>query len=240
MSFNAEPIVRLDSVSKSFGDHHVLEAISFTLQKGEFVYLVGRTGVGKSTILKLLYGDVKAQFGSIEVGEFQLKDIGRDQVPMLRRRLGIVFQDYQLLPDRNVYDNILFALKATGWKKSSSIKQRISEVLMKVGMSGKSETMPHQLSGGEQQRVSIARALINEPVLLIADEPTGNLDPEASAYIMEILRRINLSGTAIMMATHEYSLIKEYPARVLELDQRKVKDYESGPQFLSAYGSRLH
>jgi cell division transport system ATP-binding protein len=234
-----EAIVQFDHVSVSFMEKQVLQEVSFQLSKGEFTYLVGPTGTGKSTILKLIYADVIPQYGTIRMGEFQVNQLDHRQIPLLRRKLGIVFQDYQLLPDRNVYQNIHFALRATGWRKSAHIKGRIQEVLMKVGMAGKAESMPHQLSGGERQRVTIARALINDPVLLIADEPTGNLDPKAAEYIMEVLWSINYGGTTLLMATHEYPLIQRHPARVLELRDCKLTEYAHSANFLSQYRDRL-
>lgn len=192
--------------------------------------------MGKSTIMRLVYADLKPSRGFIKVGDKQLGQLTFKEVPYLRREMGIVFQDFQLLPDRTVYSNIQFALKATGWKDRKKIKQRIQEVLMKVGMTGKSSAMPYQLSGGEQQRVAIARALINDPMILIADEPTGNLDPEASKHVMEVIRKINLGGTAVMMVTHEYDIIRQYPSRVLELDEGSLTDFQRGNDFLDAYG----
>lgn len=232
-------IVTFSSVTCSIQDRILFQNVSFELQQGQFCYLVGRTGVGKSSILKLLYADMLADRGEIAVAGFRVTGLNSKDVPMLRRKLGIIFQDYQLLPDRNVYQNLYFALKATGWRKTAHIKQRIDEVLIQVGMTGKAGSMPHQLSGGEQQRVVIARALLNEPMLLIADEPTGNLDPETSVYIMDLLQKIHHAGTAVLMATHEYQLIKAYPARVLELAQGSLSNYSKGEEFLLQYGSRL-
>ena len=186
--------------------------------------------------MRLVYGDLKPTRGFIRVGEKQLGQVTAKDIPYLRREMGIVFQDFQLLPDRSVYHNIQFALKATGWKDRKKIKQRIQEVLMQVGMTGKANAMPYQLSGGEQQRVSIARALINDPMILIADEPTGNLDPEASRHVMDVIRQINLSGTAVLMVTHEYDIIRQYPSRVIELSDAHITDFSRGNDFLEAYG----
>lgn len=230
-------ILSFSSVSLSIHQRFLLKEVSFQLKKGEFVYLVGRTGVGKSSLLKLIYADMPVDTGSIMVAGYQASHIPKTEIPFLRRKLGIVFQDYQLLPDRSVYQNLQFALKATGWKKAADIKRRISEVLIQVGMAGKANTFPHQLSGGEKQRATIARALLNEPALLIADEPTGNLDPETSQYIMELLKKIHHAGTAILMATHEYQLIKQFPARVLELSAGEITDHDSADLFLAQYGA---
>ena len=209
------------------------------MMEGDFVYLVGRSGSGKSTLLRLLYADQQHQAGEVRVDRFQLKSISPKEVPFLRRKLGIIFQDYQLLSDRDVSQNLQYVLKATGWKRRRDIKRRINEVLLQVGMTGRSQAMPHQLSGGEQQRVAIARALLNSPALIIADEPTGNLDPHAAQHIMGILREINYLGTAILMATHEYGLIHDYPGQVIELLDGKAQLYEESSSFLEAYRSRL-
>lgn len=229
----SRPVISFQGVSARYDERLVLKQISLDIDMGEFVYVVGPTGIGKSTILKLIYADLAAVEGKIRVGDFDLGSISRKKIPFLRRKLGVVFQDFQLLPDRDVYDNIYFALRATGWKESAKIKQRISEVLVNVGMSGKSNAMPHQLSGGEQQRVAIARALVNDPIVLIADEPTGNLDPQATAYILDILRKINISGTAIIMATHEYRIIEKYPSRVLQVSAEGLIDHADPVAFLA-------
>ncbi len=221
-------IIHFDKVDAGYGTHSILEQVSFTLQPGEFVYLVGSTGSGKSSLLKLLYADMSATSGSITVGKFQTSPLPKKEIPYLRRQLGIIFQDFQLLPDRSVTENILFVMQATGWKDTQKMKTRASELLMQVGLSGRASALPHQLSGGEQQRVAIARALVNDPILLLADEPTGNLDPEATRAIMEILMRINLNGTAVLMATHNHHLIGEYPARTLELHSGKITDHPIG------------
>lgn len=209
-------------------NHNVLSGVNFSMGKGEFVYLIGATGAGKSSILKMIYADLLPRVGNLRVGEYDINSIKKKQIPFLRRRLGIVFQDFQLLPDRNVFDNILFAMKATGWKERTRMKNKINELLGKVGLSAKIHSMPHQLSGGEQQRVTIARALINDPILLLADEPTGNLDPVATDMIMEILFRINLAGTSVIMATHEHELIRKYPARTLECRDGGIIDHKMG------------
>jgi len=237
MEFGTRMVVSFQEATSQYGNRLLLEKVAFNLRYGEFVYLVGPTGSGKSTILKMIYADHVPVEGKVFVGDFDLSVITDDEIPYLRRKLGIVFQDFQLLPDRSVYENIRFALRATGWQNSARIKRRISEVLMKVGMSGKSGSMPYQLSGGEKQRVVIARALINDPILLVADEPTGNLDPDATEHIMTILRDINLAGTAILMATHEHSLIKKYPSRVLEVSDRKVLNYYDSQDFWNSRSS---
>ena len=227
-------IVVFDGVHASYGRHKILQHLSFKVHLGEFLYLVGPTGVGKSTILKLIYGDCPLHAGKLKVDQFQLDKIKRKEIPFLRRKLGIVFQDFQLLPDRDIFANIEFALRASGWKGKARIKQRITEVLINVGMAGKAHAYPHQLSGGQQQRVAIARALINHPVVLIADEPTGNLDPNAAVQVMEMLKKINSGGTAVIMATHEYPIIKQFPNRVIEvLPTGGIMEYEKARDFLS-------
>jgi cell division transport system ATP-binding protein len=194
------------------------------LIKGEFIFLIGRTGSGKSSLLKTLYADLPLRLGDISVAGFSIREIKSNQVPLLRRKIGIIFQDFQLFTDRTVGENLNFVMKATGWKDSARMKNRLAEVLMQVGLGSVEKKMPHQLSGGEQQRVVIARALINEPLILIADEPTGNLDPEVSNGIMKIFQQINKSGTAVLMATHSYGLIKRFPARVLKCEDGKILD----------------
>jgi cell division transport system ATP-binding protein len=222
--FSTDPVVRVREAS-IFQDHNtVLNEISFEIEKGEFTFLIGRTGSGKSSLLKTLYADLPLRLGDISVAGFNIRDIKSGQVPMLRRKVGIIFQDFQLFPDRTVGENLNFVMKATGWKDSARMKNRLAEVLMQVGLGSVEKKMPHQLSGGEQQRVVIARALINEPLILIADEPTGNLDPEVAQGILKIFQQINKSGTAILMATHSYGLIKRFPARVLKCEDGKLLD----------------
>jgi cell division transport system ATP-binding protein len=215
----------------------VLQKVTFALEKGEFAYLVGRTGSGKSSLLKTLYADLPLPAGTGSVVGFALPrnmgSNGSDKVPYLRRKLGIIFQDFQLLFDRSVADNLLFVLNATGWKGKARKQQRISEVLMRVGLASVAGKMPHQLSGGEQQRVVIARALLNEPLLLLADEPTGNLDPDVSDSIMKLFVEINNAGTAVLMATHNYQLIEQYPRRVLKCEQGQLIDSAVTPFALS-------
>jgi len=222
--FSTDPVVRVHEASIFQDLNSVLTDVSFQIEKGEFVYLVGRTGSGKSSLLKTLYADLSLRLGDINVAGFDIRGIRSSQVPLLRRKLGIIFQDFQLFNDRSVADNLLFVMKATGWTDSTKMKARMHEVLMNVGLGSVEKKMPHQLSGGEQQRVVIARALINEPLILLADEPTGNLDPEVSLGIMKIFQQINKSGTAVLMATHSYGLIKKLPARVLKCEEGRVLD----------------
>jgi len=222
--FSSDPVVRVKEAS-IFQDHNtVLNEISFSIEKGEFTFLIGRTGSGKSSLLKTLYADLPLRLGDISVAGFNIREIKSHEVPLLRRKIGIIFQDFQLFPDRTVGENLNFVMKATGWKDGAKMKNRLAEVLMQVGLGSVEKKMPHQLSGGEQQRVVIARALINEPLILIADEPTGNLDPEVSNGILKIFQQINKSGTAVLMATHSYGLIKRFPARVLKCEHGKVLD----------------
>ncbi|MBL7860803.1 MAG: ATP-binding cassette domain-containing protein, partial [Cyclobacteriaceae bacterium] len=220
--FSSDPVVRVHEAS-IFQDHNtVLSDLTFEIDKGEFVFLIGRTGSGKSSLLKTLYADLPLRLGDISVAGFNIREIKPNQIPLLRRKIGIIFQDFQLFPDRTVGENLNFVMRATGWTDSARMKNRLAEVLMHVGLGAVEKKMPHQLSGGEQQRVVIARALINEPLILIADEPTGNLDPEVSSGILKIFQQINKSGTAILMATHSYGLIKRFPARVLKCEDGKV------------------
>jgi cell division transport system ATP-binding protein len=222
--FSNDPVVHVQEAS-IFQEHNtILNDISFEIEKGEFVYLVGRTGSGKSSLLKTLYADLPLRVGDVHVAGHKIRGIRSNEVPLLRRKLGIIFQDFQLFPDRTVDENLMFVLKATGWRDNSKMRSRLSEVLMQVGLGSVEKKMPHQLSGGEQQRIVIARALLNEPRILIADEPTGNLDPEVSHGIIKIFQAINNSGTAVLMATHSYGLIKKYPSRVLKCEDGKIID----------------
>lgn len=222
--FSSDPVVKVRDASIFQDNNTVLGNINFDIEKGEFVFLVGRTGSGKSSLLKTLYADLQLRLGDITVAGFSISNIKTSQVPMLRRKVGIIFQDFQLLSDRSVSENLMFVLKATGWKDSAKMKARMVEVLMQVGLGSAEKKMPHQLSGGEQQRVVIARALLNEPLILFADEPTGNLDPEVSTGIMKLFQQINKSGTAVLMATHSYGLIRKFPYRVLKCEDGKVFD----------------
>jgi cell division transport system ATP-binding protein len=222
--FSSEAVVTIKDTNIFQDDSTVLSDVNFEIQKGEMVFLVGKTGSGKSSLLKTLYADLPLQSGNVTVAGFNLNGLKKSKVPLLRRKLGIIFQDFQLLNDRTVAENMMFVLKATGWKDNVKMRSRLSDVLMQVGLGSVEKKMPHQLSGGEQQRVVIARAMLNEPMILFADEPTGNLDPEVSHGIMRIFHQINNSGTAILMATHSYGLIKKYPARVLKCENGKVID----------------
>jgi len=222
--FSSEPVVKVQEVSIFQDNHTVLKDVSFNIEKGEFVFLVGRTGSGKSSLLKTLYADLPLRLGDITIAGFNMRSIKSSQVPLLRRKIGIIFQDFQLFNDRTVAENLMFVMKATGWSDNAKMRARLSEVLMRVGLGSIEKKMPHQLSGGEQQRVVIARALINEPQILIADEPTGNLDPDVAGGIMKIFQQINKSGTAVFMATHSYGLIKKFPTRILKCEDGKVLD----------------
>lgn len=224
MSFSNDPVVRVQNASIFQEFNTVLSDVNFEIEKGEFVFLIGRTGGGKSSLLKTLYADLPLRLGDIDIAGQNIRTIKRSQIPILRRKLGIIFQDFQLLPDRSVADNLTFVMRATGWKDSAKIKARLADVLMRVGLGSVGSKMPHQLSGGEQQRVVIARALINEPIILMADEPTGNLDPEVSEGIFKLFLEINNSGTAVMMATHNHTLIEAHKTRVLKCENGKLLD----------------
>lgn len=215
-------IISLQDVSVYHRDILILSNVTLDIQKGEFVYLVGKTGTGKSSLMKTLYADLPWREGKVEVAGYNIAELKHKDVPLLRRKLGIVFQDFQLLNDRSVNDNLLFVMRATGWKDMDAMRHRMNEVLDKVGLITKGFKMPHQLSGGEQQRVSIARALLNDPELLLADEPTGNLDPETSDGIMQLLFDISKAGRAVFMATHNYALLRKYPSRIIKCEAGKV------------------
>ncbi|PIB34608.1 phosphonate ABC transporter ATP-binding protein [Reichenbachiella sp. 5M10] len=224
MEIDSRPVVEVSEADIKQENHTVLSGINFKIEKGEFVYLIGRTGSGKSSLMKTLYADLGFDTGAIEVAGHNLSKIKANKVPYLRRKIGIIFQDFQLFPDRTVTENLIFVMKATGWKDRIKMKGRLAEVLMRVGLGAAADKMPHQLSGGEQQRVVIARALLNEPVILFADEPTGNLDPEVSSGIFKLFTEINRSGTAIMMATHNHKFIDDHPARILKCEEGKLLD----------------
>ncbi len=224
MTFSSDPVVRVSETSIFQEDKTVLNGVNFDIEKGEFVFLVGRTGSGKSSLLRTLYADLPLRLGDIMVAGYDMRNITRQQTPNLRRKVGIIFQDFQLLDDRRVDENLFFVMRATGWKDKPRMKARLAEVLMRVGLGSVSDKMPHQLSGGEQQRVVIARALLNEPMILFADEPTGNLDPEVADGIFKLFLEINNSGTAILMATHNHQLIDQYPGRVLKCEKEKLWD----------------
>lgn len=219
---SSNTIVHIENVNVFQSKNLILSNVTFTIDKGEFVYLIGKTGSGKSSLLKMLYGDVGMVQGEATVAGFHLNKLREKQIPFLRRKLGIVFQDFQLLIDRSVNSNLLFVLRATGWKDKDEMQKRVQEVLENVGLATKGFKMPHELSGGEQQRVVIARALLNHPDLILADEPTGNLDPETSAGIMNLLFDISKAGRAVLMVTHNYPVIEKYPARVLKCANGKL------------------
>lgn len=200
----------------------ILSEVDVTVNKGEFVYLIGKTGTGKSSFMKTLYGDLPLTEGEGKIVDFDLRKLKEKDIPYLRRKLGVVFQDFKLLTDRNIKDNLLFVLKATGWKDQKGMDSKIDEVLGKVGMKTKGFKYPYQLSGGEQQRVAIARALLNDPELILADEPTGNLDPQTSVEVMEVLQEISKNGNTILMATHDYALLLKYPSKTLKCDGQRV------------------
>ena len=210
----SDPIIEIKNASIFQRENLVLSNVNLTLHKGEFIYLIGRTGSGKSSLLKTLYGELPARDGTFKVAGFDLTEMRKKDIPYLRRKIGIVFQDFQLLTDRNVEKNLEFVLRATGWREPDEISKRIQEVLLMVGLTDKRKAMPHQLSGGEQQSIAIARALLNHPDVILADEPTGNLDPDTTLEVMKLLRRISENGQAVLMATHNYTLMQKYPSRI--------------------------
>ena len=218
----SQPVLYLKNANIFQDNILILKNLDFEINKGEFFYLIGKTGSGKSSLLKILYGDLPLIDGVGEVVEYDLPSLKEKQIPFLRRKIGIVFQDFKLLNDRSINDNLLFVLKATGWKDKDKMNSKINEVLTKVGLQDKGYKMPFQLSGGEQQRIAIARALLNDPELIIADEPTGNLDPKTSMEVMELLNQIHKSGKTILMATHDYSLILKYPQRTFKVENGEV------------------
>ncbi len=221
----SEAVVSISNANIYQGDSLILENVNFTVTKGEFVYLVGKTGTGKSSLLKTLYGELTLREGAGSVVGFDLLSMDWKKVPFLRRNLGVVFQDFQLLTDRTVHENLKFVLKATGWKDEHLIEEKINDVLDKVGLRSKGFKMPFEMSGGEQQRVDIARSLLNSPKLILADEPTGNLDPETSDEIMQLLMQIAKDyGTSVIMATHDFIVINRYPSRMLKTENGKVID----------------
>ncbi|MBN2486083.1 MAG: ATP-binding cassette domain-containing protein [Bacteroidales bacterium] len=220
-------VISFESASIFQDDHLVLSDVNFQVGKNEFVYLIGKVGTGKTSLIKTINAEIPLKEGFASVAGFKLEKLRRKQIPALRRKLGIVFQDFQLLIDRSVNDNLKFVLGATGWKNKKEIDARINEVLTKVGLEYKGYKMPHQLSGGEQQRVVIARALLNDPEIILADEPTGNLDPETSEQIMQILFDIQSTGRAVVMATHNYSLFRKFPARTLKCEGGKLLEVET-------------
>lgn len=228
----SEPIIDIKNAKIFQGENLVLQDVNLQVHKGEFVYLVGKTGTGKSSLLKTLYGELPLKEGDATVAGYNLRDLTWKTVPYLRRTLGVVFQDFQLLTDRNVNDNLKFVLKATGWKDEKLMSEKIADVLEKVGLKSKGFKFPFELSGGEQQRIDIARALLNSPKLILADEPTGNLDPETSDEIMNLLFHISRDfGAAVVMATHDYMVMRKFPARVVRTEGGKVMDNASISMF---------
>ncbi|MEO9954231.1 ATP-binding cassette domain-containing protein [Nonlabens sp.] len=218
----SDHVLSLSKVDVFQKDNLILKNVNLEIGKGEFVYLIGKTGSGKSSLMKTLYGDIPLKKGEGTIVDYDLSSLRNKEIPHLRRKLGVVFQDFKLLTDRTINDNLKFVLKATGWKGKKEMMTRIEVVLDKVGMKTKGFKYPHELSGGEQQRIAIARALLNEPELIIADEPTGNLDPQTSVEIMEVLQQINKNGNTILMATHDYALILKYPSKTLKCDDGEI------------------
>ncbi len=215
-------IINLEEVEVFQRQHLVLTSVNLKVNKGEFIFLIGQTGSGKSSLLKMIYGDLTITKGQAHVVGFDLNKIKQADVPYMRRKMGIVFQDFQLLTDRTVEENLRFVMSATGWDDQKLMNARLEEVLAEVGLTGKNHKMPHQMSGGEQQRVVIARALINHPEVILADEPTGNLDPDSSVEIMNLLLRISKTGTAVLMATHDYRMIEKFPSRIIKCENGKI------------------
>jgi len=222
----SEILLKLDDVHIFQREKPILTNVDLEVKSGDFCFLIGTTGSGKSSLLKALYGELPIKIGSATVVDFNLATLKTKQIPYLRRKLGIVFQDFQLLTDRNVFDNLMFVLRATGWKDKNEIKRRIKKVLSQVAMSEKENAFPYQLSGGEQQRISIARALLNEPELILADEPTGNLDPNTSKDIMNLFHEINQNGQTVIMATHDYAQIYQFPGEIYRCEGGKLFEVE--------------
>ncbi len=220
-------IINIENADIYQGENQVLDNVNLHVEKGEFVYIIGKTGSGKSSLLKTLYGELNLESGEASIAGYNLKKLAKSKVPYLRRKLGIVFQDFQLLPDRNIFENLDFVLKATGWKNPIERKERIKEVLQLVGLSTKDFKKPFEISGGEQQRVVIARALLNKPEVILADEPTGNLDPEVSDDIMKLLKDISNQGTSVLMATHDYRLINKFFGRIYRCEAGKIYETAS-------------
>jgi cell division transport system ATP-binding protein len=221
---NKSSVIQLNNASIFQQNTLVLSSVNLEIYESEFIYLIGQTGSGKSTLLKTLYADLNLTQGDGRVADFNLHQLKTNQIPFLRRKIGIVFQDFQLLTDRSVYENLYFVLQATDWKNKAEMDSRINEVLEMVGLDTKSFKMPFELSGGEQQRLVIARALLNKPAVILADEPTGNLDPDTSNGIMELLHQIAKNGTAILMATHDYRLISKYPGRIIRCEKGTISE----------------
>tara|TARA_B110000459_G_C16585991_1_gene483667 strand:+ start:816 stop:1529 length:714 start_codon:yes stop_codon:yes gene_type:complete len=221
-----KPIISLEGVDIHQMEQQIFSNITLKIASGDFVYIVGETGSGKSSLLKVLYGELKVSAGDISLADIDLNKIKSKEIPYLRRKLGVVFQDFQLLSDRTVFENLSFVLHATGWKDKVKISERINEVLESVHISNVKDKMPYSLSGGEQQRTAIARALLNDPEIILADEPTGNLDPEKSEKIIELFKEINSKGTTVLIATHDYSIIKKHKARTLKCTCKKISEIE--------------
>jgi len=232
---NDNIIIHLDNVTISQRELTILKNVSFKVERGEFIYLIGKTGSGKSSILKALYAENPIKKGVAEVSGYSLVKIKRKNILSLRRKLGIVFQDFQLLSDRSIADNLEFVMKATGWNDKKKMKAKIDELLTKVGMGNKGYKFPHQISGGEQQRIAIARALVNDPELIIADEPTGNLDPETTYEIMKILFEISSNGKAVIIATHDYDMMQKFPSRTFRCENEGIVEINlaKAPEFLT-------
>lgn len=223
-NYAPDGIIQLTDVNIFQKSHLVLENVNLVVNKGEFVFLIGKNGSGKSSFLKTIYAELKMEKGAGSVSGIELREIKRSKIPLLRRKIGIIFQDFQLLTDRTINDNLQFVLKATGWKDKKAINERIDEVLLHVGLIDKKNKMPHEISGGEQQKVAIARSLLNDPEILLADEPTGNLDPETSEEIMKILNKQSKDGKAVIMASHDYDLMKKYASRILKFENGLISE----------------
>lgn len=220
--FMSEVILSLKNATIYQENKVILSQVNLEVKQGEFIYIIGKTGTGKSSLMKTLYADLPLTVGEGHIVEYDLVGLKEKDIPFLRRKIGMVFQDFKLLPDRTVNQNMLFVLKATGWTNENEMQEKIDEVLDKVGMKGFANKMPHQLSGGEQQRIAIARALLNDPELILADEPTGNLDPQTSAEVLEVLKNINKLGKTIIMATHDYALLLKYPSKTLKCEDGAI------------------
>ena len=225
----SQPVLSLKNVTITQGGKIILSNVNLEVNHGEFIYIIGKTGSGKSSFMKALYADLPLAEGEGTIVNFDLVSLKEDDIPFLRRKIGFVFQDFKLLPDRTVKDNLLFVLKATGWKDNTEMQNKIDEVLDKVGMKEFANKMPHQLSGGEQQRVAIARALLNDPEFILADEPTGNLDPQTSAEVLEVLKNINANGKTVIMATHDYALLMKFPSKTLKCEDGSIFEVVQKP-----------
>ncbi len=218
----SQAVLSLKNATIYQGDKEILSNVNLEVNHGEFLYIIGKTGSGKSSLMKTLYADLPLTIGTGHIVDFDLETLKENDIPFLRRKIGIVFQDFKLLPDRSIKDNMLFVLKATGWTDKDEMEHKIEEVLDKVGMKNHALKMPHQISGGEQQRVAIARALLNDPELILADEPTGNLDPQTSIEVLDVLKKINANGKTIIMATHDYALLMKFPSKTLKCEDSKI------------------